>query len=126
MWTEPTGRQRVWVVSVAALALGVCGCGGDVTGRVTANGKPVTGGWVSVHYPDGGPSPLSGAIRPDGTYRIPGCPAGPAKITVRPPHGGVSKRGATPAIPAKYTDVSRTDLQLTVSGNQTFDIDLKP
>ena len=62
-------------VLLAALAL--TGCGGgttDVSGKVTYKGKPVVYGTVVVL--DGGGVPKSGAIQPDGTFRVSGVKVG--------------------------------------------------
>ena len=119
-----------------ALAAAGCGRSGDVSGRVALRGVTLVGGWMTLTYPGGEHSPVSGAIGADGAYRITGCPTGDARVTVRavPGRGGVpanapgNKTSAAklPPVPAKYADVGNTDLKLAVAGGgQRFDIDLK-
>jgi hypothetical protein len=107
-----------------------CGIGGgDLSGKVSFKGSPVTDGWVTLNYPNGEHSPVSGLIRPDGTYRIAGCPTGEARVTIRPASnkGKKSNGPKAPSIPTRYTDTGKTDVVCHVSGGaQTFDIDLKP
>lgn len=67
----------------AALLAAICGCGGSnagsVSGTVTYDGKPVTGGTL-VFYSDTGS--YSAGIRPDGTYSITDMPPGEMTVTV--------------------------------------------
>ena len=79
------------------IALTAAGCGrsGDVSGRVALRGVTLVGGWVTLTYPDGEHSPVSGAIGADGAYRITGCPTGDARVTVR----AVPGRGGVPPVP---------------------------
>lgn len=129
-----SARRPIRSAALAVLAVGMSGCGwggGDVTGTVRFNGTPVTSGWVTVNYPNGEHSPLSGIIHPDGTYRVPGCPSGAARITVRPADGGLPGKKVAgqkaPMVPARYADAEKSDLRLKATGRpQTFDIDLKP
>jgi len=84
--------------AVAWLALAVAGCGDRavaVRGKVTYQGKPLTGGSVTLVGPTG--LVYSGAVQPDGTYAIEGVPAGsvkvgvtgpPARATAKPAPGG--------------------------------------
>ncbi|HXG12534.1 MAG TPA: hypothetical protein VNK04_22450 [Gemmataceae bacterium] len=140
--------------ALAAVLLAVAGCGGgtaDVAGKVTFRGKPVVFGTVVVIGPDG--VPKSGAIQPDGTYRVRGVKTGIAKVTVSspPPPGLVpaSKKKVgrdeaderTPAdagnpvspevargwfpVPEKYADPERSGLTAEVKPGQPVDIDLK-
>jgi hypothetical protein len=126
--------DRWWLrfVALVLLVLTVSGCGrgaGDVSGKVSFKGSPLTGGWVTFNYPNGKHTPVSGAIGPDGTYRIAGCPAGEARLTVR----AASKQGKKangpkpPPIPVRFADPEKTDLVVTVKGgSQRLDLELKP
>lgn len=121
-------RQSLRASALALLAFSVAGCGGSggVTGQVTLNGVPLSGGWVTLNYAGGKPAPVSGAIGTDGSYRISGCPTGEVRVTVRQPQN----RGRTPkqpAIPARYADPEKTDIKTTLgNGTQRLDLDLKP
>ena len=137
---------------VAAGVLFAAGCGNgttDVAGKVTYKGKPVVYGTVVLVGSDG--IPKSGAIQPDGSYRVSGVAVGAAKVTVsspRPPGSGppAKKQGrdadddkppadATPAppeviqnwvaLPEKYADPGKSDLTATVKAGEPLDIDLK-
>jgi hypothetical protein len=139
--------------TAAALAplLAAAGCGGtaDVSGKVTYQGKPVVYGTVVLFGPDG--VPKSGAIRPDGTFRVDGVKLGPAKVAVsspRPPGSQPAGRGrggrddgdkpppdeapADPevirnwvALPEKYADPDRSGLTADVQPGRPLDLELK-
>jgi hypothetical protein len=131
-----------------ALLLGVAimGCGakgGQVSGKVTFQGKPLTSGTVLFHCADG--SVAHALLASDGSYAIPNVPPGEAKITVKS-HGPVPLgmiRGASKApggkpppkelpaalkfvpIPAAYGDPAQSGLALVVQGgSQRHDIAL--
>ncbi len=131
------------------------GCGGsrgDISGKVTLQGKTVASGNVMAVASDG--IPYYGKIEADGTFKITDVPAGVAKIAVNSPNpvpdpGKVAaakagaKRGgreqenpitATPtsdpklwfAIPAKYGDPNTSGKEVTIkSGANTVNIDLE-
>ena len=115
----------------AALALAASGCGtGNVSGTVRFNGKPLPKGRVTFVSQKTAGVFLTAPLAEDGSYRIAGCPAGPVKITVQTvaPRSGGARPGAkaAPAIPARYADADRSDLEYNVTrGPQTHDIDLK-
>ena len=120
------------VLFLLPLAPSGCGPGGAiVSGKVRFNGSPVTSGWVTLSYTNRNNSPVSGIIQTDGTYRIPGCPSGEARVTVRVgtralPKQKTSARKA-PSLPKRYADAEETDLVCKVAGGaQDFDIDLVP
>ena len=123
-------QRRARFAVLAALTLVLSGCGGgDVTGKVTFRGSPATGGWVTFTYQGGQHAPVSGIIHPDGTYRIDGCPAGAARVTVRLAAAPTKKTNGpkTPSVPVRYSDPEKTDLVVTVAGGeQQFDLDLQP
>jgi len=78
---------RVPQLVAASLALAAAGCGGGVgnlSGKVTFNGKPVTSGTVQVFLTDG--STKTSDISNDGSYRINDVPAGTVKIGVSSPN----------------------------------------
>jgi hypothetical protein len=88
-------RTSVW----AALLGGLCaaGCGDDtptVRGRVTANGKPVV--WGSVTLVDAHGGYHQALLDLEGNYEIDGVPAGAVKVGVVSdnPAGRVAGRGA--------------------------------
>jgi hemoglobin len=85
--------------------------GGTVKGKVTAGGKPLAKGTVSLTDKDG--KAYSTAIAADGTFALEGVPAGAYKVAVT---GG----------PAKFADPATSGLTLTVAkGQQNFDVELK-
>jgi hypothetical protein len=137
------------------LLLGVFGCGSNnksqltgasVTGVVRYQGKPVTGGVIQFwsDNKDGNQS-SQGSINGDGTFQVLNAPLGVCKVVVktepvkhdrRALMKRVEDRGAPvppEAVPPKvfmpiadkYTDVTKTDVQITIQkGSQTRDIDL--
>lgn len=141
--------------AVLCAALTAVGCGGtaDVSGKVTYKGKPVVYGTVVLVGPDG--IPKSGAIQPDGTYRVSGVAVGTARVAVTspkppgsepPPARKAQGRDATDedkpppepappaspeviknwvALPEKYGDPGKSEITVTVKSGQPADIELK-
>jgi len=131
---------------LTALAFGT-GCPGKagtnaVSGKVTLDGKPVSGTVIFV-WPDS--KELASPIGPDGSYSIPNPPPGQVKILVKgmtsgaveaPVGGPPPGAGDLPKIPnastgvqppAKYGDASTSDLSYEVkAGKQSHDLALKP
>ena len=139
-----------------AVLLALTGCGDpttEVSGKVTYQGKPVAYGTVVVL--DAAGAPKSGAIQPDGTYRVSGVRPGPVKVAVSspPPPGSEPTRKSAggrdgrdsdddkpppnmpPAapevlknwfpIPDKYGDPNKSALTAEAKSGQPIDIDLK-
>jgi hypothetical protein len=117
----------------AVLALLLPGCGGgkgEVSGKVRFNGTTLSGGRVTfTSQKDPGASAYS-MILEDGSYKVRGCPTGPVKITVQTVGRGVKGPGGRPAalaLPARYADPEKSDLEYNVRrGGQEHDIELKP
>jgi hypothetical protein len=114
------------------VALAAAGCAqrlptGDVSGRVTYNGKNLPSGSVAIY---GGNNQVeSSLVAPDGKYHIPYAPCGEVRITVQTPPvaTGRGARMSIPsiAIPKRYSDSLNSPLKYTVSpGEQTYDIEL--
>jgi hypothetical protein len=140
-------------LGLVLLALAGCGSsdginrGGELSGVVRIDGRPLGGGRVEVFSGDGKHS-VGCEIRPDGSYTVNEPPLGPCKITVKtsylqgmpavPKGGKGGPQGSSPGIilpkdvglvytpiPAKYEELSTTDLTVTVEpGKQSHDIDL--
>lgn len=77
-------KRILFTLAPAVLLVALCGCGGgsnagSVQGKVTLDGKPVTGGTL-VFYSETGS--YSAGIRPDGTYSITDMPPGDMTVTV--------------------------------------------
>ena len=142
-----TLAPRIAAAILLAVALSLAaGCGrgkGDVSGKVTYNGKPLPFGNVQFISPAGN---VPGEIKPDGTYSVTGVPVGLSKIAVNcqdPAYAdymkalsasikdkNVPKPKGNPEdfdkIPRKYFDPEQSGLTYEVkSGAQTYDIDLK-
>jgi hypothetical protein len=130
-------------IAIAFLTLAALGCGGrgDVSGKVTYQGKALVFGTVQFEASDG--TIKQANIEPDGSYVIPGVPVGEAKVAVSsenpkssnfqplqregqpPPKPLPEVKGWFP-IPSGYQDLSKAKLTYTVkSGKNTYDIDLK-
>jgi hypothetical protein len=78
--------KRLLNLAAGFAVLAAVGCGGgtaDVSGKVSFKGKPVVFGTVVVIGPDN--LPKSGAIQPDGTYRVRGVKPGTAQLAVSSP-----------------------------------------
>ena len=133
-------RAALVAALVTLLTLG-CGGRGDVSGKVTYNGKPLVFGTVQFEASD--KTIKQANIEPDGSYSIPGVPVGEAKVAVSSDNPRSSafqplqREGLPPPkpmpevvgwfpIPTKYQDLSNPKLTYTVKGgNNTYDIDLK-
>jgi hypothetical protein len=109
-------------LTLLAVALALAGCGGKpklvpVTGKVTHNGKAVTGGSVWFHPADGDDpdrkEKMSGQLQLDGTFigrTFPhgdGIPPGKYKVTLSPDLAG---RVGAP----KYGEVTKTPWEVDI------------
>ena len=129
---------------VVVLLMFAFGCGperGDVTGKVTYEGKSLVFGTVQFEAKDGILKQAN--INPDGTYSIPAVVAGEVRAAVNSPNpnGGdfqpLIREGQEPPpprpeipgwfpIPAEYQNLSQPQLTYTVKGGKnTIDIELK-
>jgi hypothetical protein len=117
---------------------GGCGAGtGDLSGRVTFEGKPVLIGGLVFYNP--GHRALSAGLGEDGTYTINNVPCGEVQIAVMSPrpvtrHG---KRGEPPVedprlhqwfeLPKRYENTETSGITFTVKpGANSFNIELVP
>ncbi len=124
----------------AALVLGT-GCSrerGNVVGRVTFQGKPVTNARVVFCDPEYG-TYITAALDADGRFEMrtaegPGLWVGPYKVTIvpeleEPPIGPAPppKPRPAPPVPPKYMDPRTTPLVVDVEEtNDPFEFDLQP
>jgi hypothetical protein len=136
-------------VALLGLVLAAVGCGegsASVSGKVTLNGQPLTGGAITFHAAGGRAE--GSWIDPEGNYAIARAPVGQVKVTVvatqtrEPPKtprkrevpqhpesqgGGGAPAGKPSAIPPKYKDPEKSPLTYTLSrGSQVINIDLQP
>jgi len=106
----------------------------QVKGKVLlADGKPLSGGWVTF-VPKGDLSVTpSGVIADDGTFSLvtggsgEGAPAGEYKIRVEAPQFHAAAKSKKPPFPFKYTDEDSSGVVITVRAdtNQLEPIRLK-
>jgi hypothetical protein len=142
---------RAAAALTVGLALAAAGCGGGtatVSGTVTYRGKPVPGGSVVLYCAD--KQIVRGLIGPDGAYRIPNVPPGPAAVTVQaharvpdglrlaqklppvqdgpiPPDAAPGPADKVAAVPPRYSLPEESGLSVVVGrGPTTFDIPLSP
>lgn len=139
-------HNLVGTTILCRLLLGVLICGSssgcnwgygpqsEVTGVVTLEGELLKAGKVTF-FPENKPGrSVGGHIQPDGRFKIPFVPSGPAKVTVqvlpeknRSRPTGRKQQLDLPPIAAKYQDPETTDLAVKVSGqSQDFVFDLLP
>jgi hypothetical protein len=134
------------ILTFGTLLLCLVGCGpstAKVSGTVTYNGKPVV--WGSVNLRDAKGQTYQAQIQPDGKYLIDQAAWGKHAVMVfspdpLPPSTGAPRKEALSgalkekmelrakwfAIPAKYGDYEKSELNLDVNKNPTvFEITLK-
>jgi hypothetical protein len=130
--------ERSWLGAACVLAMlltaAATGCFGpnaaSVSGTVTLDGQPLAGGNVSFH-PDGGSgAPAYGQSDANGRYSLstgsdtglaPGMYVAVVVATKEPPQPYDAKGGEIPPIPitpAKYADVSTSDLRVEVKAGR--------
>jgi hypothetical protein len=130
-------------LGVALLALALAGCGGkgDVTGKVSLEGKPLVFGTVQFEGSDGRLRQAN--IQPDGSYTVSGVTTGEAKVAVSSQNPNSSdfkplirEGGKAPPprpevkgwfpIPKKYDAPFTSGLKYPIrSGQNKIDIELK-
>ncbi len=145
-------------VFLAAVTVGMTGCGGSggapgvVSGKVTYNGTPLTGGTITLHPVKGG-AEIPIIISNEGTFSSSGIPEGEMQVSIEteflkgkagpgynpskgppPPKGAEvnvpefdkSKQPTYMKIPSKYASVTTSELTWTITkGNNNQDFDLK-
>jgi len=98
---------------------------GDVSGKVTLDGKPLAAGQVTFHHKDFKFAQVFPAAVKDGAYSVAGLPPDTYVIVVGPPQApppGAPKID----IPAKYLDRKSSGLTVDVkAGANTFNLELK-
>jgi hypothetical protein len=138
----PTATSSHKCLLLAVLSLACLGCDmgetrGQVAGKVTFQGKPVSEGFVLLSNHDKGIH-VTADLKPDGSYAVrmakgPGLPVGVYLVCVCPPPiqpkgvFDVSKIKEYPNIPQKYRNPPTSGLTLSVKcGANPLDIDMKP
>src|SRR5262245_25668289 len=107
--SAPVRPFRGPTAAAALLALVAAGCGGrgDVSGRVTYQGKPLV--WGTVQFEGSDNLIKQGNIKPDGTYAVAGVAVGEAKVAVssiNPQSSDFQLRG-----PARMPQQARPDVK---------------
>ncbi|MDI9445306.1 MAG: carboxypeptidase-like regulatory domain-containing protein [Planctomycetota bacterium] len=133
--------NRIWqsalALSAIACALWCGGCGssepptGQVAGKVTYQGEPVTKGVVTFVNSETGIG-ASSELDSSGAYRIESVRAGDYQVAIQPPSAPSPEEMAEGAkaekspIPAKYHDPQASGLTATVNeGANTADFDVQ-
>ncbi len=123
-----------------ACSVAMAGCAGDgpetghVEGRVTFQGKPVSGGQVRLVTSQGA---AVGEIQPDGTFtahwkRSPEVPVGDYRVAITPPQppspdsADAALPPPDPRFPNLYRRAATSSLAVTVaSGRNMLDLDMQ-
>jgi hypothetical protein len=129
------------LLTCSLLIVAAGGCGdkkGNVSGKVTYQGKPLPGGFVNF-MSSGEKSDLkTSPIKEDGSYSVSGLPVGPAKISVQglekrrladlPGQGGENAKIEQKEVyvPPQYGNTETSKLTYEVKpGSQSHNIELK-
>ena len=134
-------RRGLAILGIGLMALVSIGCQGrgDVSGRVTFQGKPLVFGTVLFAASDG--NSFQANIDKDGRYTVRGLRVGDARVAVNSPNPkGITlvykdpKKKPAPypdapgwfAIPNRYETVATSGLTYTIKGGEnTIDIELQ-
>jgi hypothetical protein len=134
---SPTRGLSFLVAVSLVIASGCSKPVGNVSGKVTLQGKALPGGYVNFSCEGDTPTVKTSVIQEDGSYAITGMPVGTAKIAVQGvlgPQGPGSKTGGpggtappggrkTVFVPPQYGNADKSKLTYDVtSGAQTHDI----
>jgi hypothetical protein len=135
-----TARAAAFLIAAGLLTGIPAGCSsglptGEVQGKVTYKGKPVTEGTVTFLNPKG-EGDAEAQITKEGTYAIPKVVVGEYLVTVTPPMVIVDTdpgksppapvEKPAPNIPMKYRQQGTTTLKATVNpGKNEVDFDMK-
>ena len=150
MYSTPL-RSFALALGIVAIS-GLCGCGAktaSVSGRVTYDGMPLTGGSLILYCQD--KQIVRGVIGPDGSYTIPNVPRGLATVTILahvpipaglkyqqknipatkdgpiPPTFDSSRSGDATAIPEHFGLPEESGLSVTVDRRRVvYNLDLMP
>ena len=134
-------RPAALLLAAALCAAGAPGCNpgpktGDVNGKVTFKGKPVSEGTVNFINPTAGGT-ADAPINPDGTYSAKGVVVGEYVVTINPPieirDTDPGKTPPTPVeknspnIPLKYRQQGSSKLTASVkAGKNDIDFAMQP
>jgi hypothetical protein len=129
------------MLALSLLVLAVGGCGkstGNVSGKVSYQGKPLPGGYVNFMSEGEQGSFKASGIKEDGSYSVSGLAVGPAKISIQglsarrladlPGQGGKDEKTQQKEVyvPDKYGNAETSGLKYEVKpGSQSYDIELK-
>jgi hypothetical protein len=134
-------RIALFVLAFSLVIPTVCGCGkntGNVSGKVSYQGKPLPGGYVNFMSEGEQSTFKTSQINEDGSYSVSGLSVGPAKISVQ----GLSARRLADLpgqgrkdekiqqrevyVPPQYGNTDTSGLKYEVKpGSQSYDIELK-
>jgi hypothetical protein len=131
--------EKVLLLAIMAVAGGCSSAErpATVTGTVTFDGKPVTGGTIGFIPADG--RPYQGDIQADGSYRVENVPLGECIVIINPPAVDDSARFKVikdsqgnvpptppPPFPLRYADMQGSDLRYVVkSGENVYKAEMR-
>jgi hypothetical protein len=98
-----------------------------VKGTVTFDGRPLTGGGITLVSAKDPMYRVSAMIRPDGSFRVDDAPEGQVNVIVETESTRMGNAAAYIAIPAKYGDAKTSGLSATIAkgGNSALQFELK-
>lgn len=125
------GRLRNWlallVVGGVSCGLGCTGASTESTsanasGVVNVDGKPLTGGNVTLVSAEDSRWRATGRVRPDGTFRLTGAPIGKSWVVLDNDFVKSRQPSAYIPLPKKYTVLKETDLTINLKPGENVDV----
>ncbi len=122
---------QCWIA--AAVISGCLGCAGEkpadptsaiAIGTATIDGKPITGGMITILSADNRSRRASGVLRPDGTFRLAGSPIGACRVVIDTTSIRIGDPSSYMPVPVKYHDPATTDLSVDLQPGENEGIDL--
>ena len=116
-----------------ACAVALTGCSQEtaeptsaiVIGTASVDGKPASGGMLTLSSVDDSRKRATGFVRMDGTFRLAGAPIGKCKVALDTSEMAMRAPDRYVAVPKKYQYLSTTDFEIELKPGENEGIELK-